>query len=86
MKINTNIQIDPTRYAAIAHTTPPSMTGGREAMGGAALCISESPFGGEEKVSSAVEASLDRNDSIGRLFQQAFSYPPPALPAMVAED
>ena len=84
MKINSNIPVDPARYAAIAHT-PPSMTGGREATAGSALCISESPFGGEEKVSSAVEASLDRNDSIGRLFQQAFNYPPPAMPAMVAE-
>ena len=84
MKINSNILTDPARYAAIVHT-PPSLTAGREAMAGSALSISESPFGDEVKVSSAVEASLDRNDSIGRLFQQAFSYPPPALPAMVAE-
>ena len=84
MKINSNISMDPARYAAIAHT-PPSTTGEREAMAGAALSITESPFGDEMKVSLAMEASLDRNDSIGRLFQKAFDYPPPALPAGVAE-
>ena len=80
MKIDSNSPIDPARYAAAVHAPPP-VAGGREAMAGAALSVCESPSGGEVKVSSAMEASLDRNDSVGRLFQLAFNYQPPEMPA-----
>lgn len=85
MNINTNI--------SLGGSIPVSPNVGGANVGEAAelvrkpegLSVTESKFGEVSSVTDEIERDLDRNDNLGKLFQQAFSLTPPHLPAAIAE-
>ena len=51
-----------------------------EVLSGAAVRVTVGMVSAVERVDSEVEADMRRDDLLGRLFLQAFKWPPPPMP------
>ncbi len=86
MNINTNISLGSPRFPVQPSST--EAAGARQsgwAANNAALSVTESSFGAVAPITDEIESDLNRNDDIGRMFQQAFSLPAPPIPPSIVE-